>query len=63
MINCYNYNNETIYFREVCISLAKYEDGVARPEQTEAILGEPDCAQITLTLPTEACRKEQGYHH
>jgi len=49
--------------REVCISLAKYEDGVARPEQTEAILGEPDCAQITLTLPTEACRKEQGYHH
>ena len=49
--------------REVCIDLAKYEDAKDTVERTEAILGEPDCAQITLTLPTEACRKEQGYHH
>ena len=48
----------------MCISLAKYEDAVDTVDQTEAILGRPDCAQITLTLPTEACRKEQqGYHH
>ena len=50
--------------REVCINLAKYVEATDTAERTEAILGEPDCAQITLTLPTEACKKEQhGYHH
>lgn len=49
--------------KEICINFAKYEDGKASVDQTEAILGEPDCDQITLTLATEACRKDSGYNH
>lgn len=46
-----------------CISLTKLEDAKESVDQSEVILGEPDCKQVTLTLPTQACSKQHGYGH
>jgi len=40
-----------------CFNVAKFEDGTNTVEQTEIILGEPNCNDISLTLPTQACSK------
>ena len=49
--------------KDVCVTVAAYEEAKTTSERTEAILGEPDCAHVTLTLPTEACTKHHaGYH-
>lgn len=49
---------------EKCIDLAKYQAETQIIQQTEVVLGEPNCNQVTLTLPTQACSKQQyGYGH
>ena len=48
---------------EKCVALAELEDGTQTVEQSEVILGEPDCEQITLSLPTQVCSKPHGYGH
>merc|ERR1711863_159823 len=40
---------------EKCFNVAKFEDGTNTVDQTEIILGEPNCNAVTLTLPTQAC--------
>jgi len=50
---------------EKCIDLVKFEDGIETVDQTETVLGEPNCNKVTLTLPTEACQEQKhgyGYH-
>merc|ERR1712165_465087 len=42
---------------EKCFNVAKFEDGTNTVDQTEIILGEPNCNAVTLTLPTQACKK------
>jgi len=42
---------------EKCFNVAKFEDDVNVIDQTEIILGEPNCNDVTLTLPTQACSK------
>lgn len=50
---------------EKCIVLAKLDDAVQTIEQTEVVLGEPNCNKITLSLPTEVCAQHHahGYGH
>lgn len=38
-----------------CFNVAKFEDGTNTIEQVEVILGEPNCKQVTLSLPTKVC--------
>merc|ERR1712018_393087 len=40
-----------------CFNVAKFEDGTNTVDQVEVILGEPNCNAVTLTLPTQACKK------
>jgi len=42
---------------EKCFNVAKFVDDVNTIDQTEIILGEPKCDDVTLTLPTKACSK------
>jgi len=42
---------------EKCFNVAKFEDGTNTIDQQEIILGEPNCNDVTLTLPTQACKK------
>ena len=45
--------------------MVKFEDGIETVDQTETVLGEPNCNKVTLTLPTEACQEQKhgyGYH-
>merc|ERR1712156_839240 len=44
--------------KEKCFNVAKFEDDTTTIEQTEIVLGEPNCNDVTLTLPTQACSKE-----
>ena len=46
-----------------CFNVAKFEDGTNTIEQHEIILGEPNCNQVTLTLPTKVCPVAKGYGH
>lgn len=46
-----------------CFNVAKFEDGTNTVDQVEVVLGEPNCNQVTLTLPTKACPVAKGYHH
>eukprot|EP00095_Tigriopus_kingsejongensis_P008662 maker-scaffold72_size415059-snap-gene-0.11 protein:Tk08662 transcript:maker-scaffold72_size415059-snap-gene-0.11-mRNA-1 annotation:"hypothetical protein" len=46
-----------------CISLTKLEEAKESVDTSQVILGEPNCKQITLTLPTEACSEQHGYGH
>merc|ERR1712038_1339513 len=41
-----------------CFNVAKFEDGTNTVDQVEVILGEPNCNAVTLTLPTQACKKD-----
>merc|ERR1719228_2422719 len=41
-----------------CFNVAKFEDATTTIEQTEIVLGEPNCNDVTLTLPTQACSKK-----
>merc|ERR1719228_3180657 len=43
---------------EKCFNVAKFEDATTTIEQTEIVLGEPNCNDVTLTLPTQACSKK-----
>lgn len=43
---------------EKCFNVAKFEDDTTTIEQTEIVLGEPNCNDVTLTLPTQACSKK-----
>merc|ERR1712038_1704886 len=45
---------------EKCFNLAKFADDTNTIDQTEIVLGEPNCNDVTLTLPTQACSKK-GY--
>jgi hypothetical protein len=46
-----------------CFNVAKFEDGTNTVDQVEVILGEPNCNQVTLTLPTKVCPVHKGYGH
>jgi hypothetical protein len=48
---------------EKCFNVAKFEDGTNTVEQIEVVLGEPNCNQVTLTLPTKVCPVHKGYGH
>ncbi len=48
---------------ERCIDLAAFEDATVTVDQTAVVLGDPNCKQITLTLPTEVCSKHGYGHH
>ena len=48
---------------EKCFNVAKFEDGTNTVEQREIILGEPNCNQVTLTLPTKSCPVAKPYGH
>merc|ERR1712158_58256 len=39
-------------------NVAKFEDATTTIDQTEIVLGEPNCNDVTLTLPTQACSKK-----
>merc|ERR1712001_592529 len=39
---------------EKCFNVAKFEDATTTIDQTEIVLGEPNCADVPLTLPTQA---------
>jgi len=43
---------------EKCFNVAKFEDATTTIDQTEIVLGEPNCNDVTLTLPTQACSKK-----
>jgi len=43
---------------EKCFNVAKFEDDTNTIDQTEIVLGEPNCNDVTLTLPTQACSKK-----
>ena len=43
---------------EKCFNLAKFEDDTNVIDQTEVVLGDPKCDDITRTLPTQACSKK-----
>merc|ERR1711942_283397 len=45
-----------------CFNVAKFADAENTVDQKEVVIGEPSCEQITLTLPTQACTKNTGYH-
>merc|ERR1712241_924602 len=49
-----------------CFNVAKFEDSTNVVDQTEVVIGEPACDQVTLTLPTQACSQPKpaygGYH-
>merc|ERR1712083_1093352 len=38
-----------------CFNVAKFEDSTNTVDQTEVVIGEPACDQVTLTLPTQSC--------
>ena len=40
-----------------CFNVAKFEDGTNTVDQVAVVLGEPNCNAVTLTLPTQACKK------
>merc|ERR1711997_835633 len=42
---------------EKCFNVAKYEAAERTIDQVGIILGEPNCNAVTLTLPTQACKK------
>lgn len=48
---------------ERCIGLAALEDATVTVDQTAVVLGDPNCKQVTLTLPTEVCSKHGYPHH
>lgn len=48
---------------EKCIKVAELEEAKVSADQSEVVLGEPDCAQVTLSLPTEVCSKHGYGHH
>merc|ERR1712088_743621 len=49
-----------------CFNVAKFEDSTNTVDQTEVVIGEPACDQVTLTLPTQSCSHAKpaygGYH-
>merc|ERR1711872_219301 len=45
-----------------CFNVAKFADATNTVDQKEVIIGEPSCEDVTLTLPTQACTKNTGYH-
>jgi len=45
-----------------CFNVAKFVDATNTVDQKEVIIGEPSCEDVTLTLPTQACSKNNGYH-
>merc|ERR1712001_164864 len=45
-----------------CFNVAKFDDSTNVIDQTEVVIGEPSCEQVTLTLPTQPCSKSHGYH-
>jgi len=44
-----------------CFNVAKFEDATNTVDQIETILGAPNCNDVTLTLPTQACSKSNHY--
>lgn len=46
-----------------CIDVAEFEDATVSVDQTEVVLGEPNCNQISLSLPIELCSKHGYPHH
>jgi len=46
---------------EKCFNVAKFEDSTNTIDQVETVLGEPNCNDVTLTLPTQACSKKSHY--
>jgi len=43
---------------QACVDLVKFDDSINTINQvTTVISDEPNCSQITLTLPTKACSK------
>jgi len=42
---------------ERCFNVARFRDATNTIDQQEVILGEPNCNPVTLTLPTQACKK------
>merc|ERR1711872_266449 len=45
-----------------CFNVAKFADAENTVDQKEVVIGEPSCEDVTLTLPTQACTKNTGYH-
>merc|ERR1711931_343598 len=45
-----------------CFNVAKFVDATNTVDQKEVIIGEPSCEDVTLSLPTQACTKNTGYH-
>ena len=44
-----------------CLSVAKWEDSSVVINQKDVVIGEPSCQQLTLTLPPQACTKNNAY--
>ncbi len=44
-----------------CFPVAKWVDSSVTVEQKDVVIGEPSCQQLTLTLPTQACTKNNAY--
>ena len=45
-----------------CFNVAKFVDATNTVDQKEIIIGEPNCDEVTLSLPTQSCTKSHGYH-
>jgi len=44
-----------------CFNVAKHEEATQAAEEVSVVIGEPNCAQVTLTLPTKACPVPKPY--
>ncbi len=47
--------------KKICFPVVKWVDSSVRVEQKEVAIVEPSCKQLTLSLPTQACTKNNAY--